>query len=89
MSHGCRVPGTVDAHLHLLCTRAYSVSSSASLFFFFKICIYLAMCMHVKSLQSCPTFGNMDQSLSDSSVHGILQAYILEWVAVPFSRGSS
>ena len=25
----------------------------------------------------------------DSSVHGILQGRILEWVAIPFSRGSS
>ena len=31
----------------------------------------------------------MDCSLPDSSVHGILQAWILEEVAVPFSRGSS
>ena len=31
----------------------------------------------------------MDCSLPDSSVHGVLQARILEWVAVPFSRGSS
>ena len=31
----------------------------------------------------------MDCSLPSSSVHGILQARILEWVAVPFSRGSS
>ena len=30
----------------------------------------------------------MDCSLPDSSVHGILQARILEWVAIPFSRGS-
>ena len=28
-------------------------------------------------------------SLPGSSVHGILQASILEWVAIPFSRGSS
>ena len=28
----------------------------------------------------------VDCSLPDSSVHGILQARILEWVAVPFSR---
>ena len=27
--------------------------------------------------------------LPGSSVHGILQASILEWVAIPFSRGSS
>ena len=31
----------------------------------------------------------MDSSLPGSSVRGILQARILEWVAVPFSRGSS
>ena len=31
----------------------------------------------------------MDCSLSGSSVHGIFQARILEWVAIPFSRGSS
>ena len=31
----------------------------------------------------------MDCSLSDSSVHGILQAKILEWVAISFSRRSS
>ena len=30
----------------------------------------------------------MDCSLADSSVHGILQARILEWVAMSFSRGS-
>ena len=31
----------------------------------------------------------MDFSQPGSSVHGILQARILEWVALPFSRGSS
>ena len=31
----------------------------------------------------------MDCSLSGSSVHGILQARILEWVAIPFCKGSS
>ena len=29
----------------------------------------------------------MDCSLPGSSVHGVLQAIILEWVAIPFSRG--
>ena len=47
-------------------------------------------CMHAKSLQSCPTLCNpMDRSPSGSSVPGIFQARILEWVAVPSSRGSS
>ena len=44
----------------------------------------------VEVAQSCPPLGiPMDCSLLVSSVHGILQAGILEWVAVPFSRGSS
>ena len=43
-----------------------------------------------KSLQLCPTLLNpMDCSPQGSSVHGILQARILELVAMPASRGSS
>ena len=43
-----------------------------------------------KSLQLCPTLCDMtDRSPPGSSVHGILQAKILEWVAMPSSRGSS
>ena len=48
--------------------------------------------MKVKVLvaQSCPTLCDaMDCSPSGSSVHGILPARILEWVAMPFSRGFS
>ena len=48
------------------------------------------VCMHAKLLQLClilchPT----GHSPPGSSVHGILQAGILKWVAVPSSRGSS
>ena len=40
-----------------------------------------------KSLQSCPTLYNpMDCSLPGFSVHGILQARTLEWVAIFFSN---
>ena len=40
--------------------------------------------------QLCPTLGDhVDCSLPGSSVHGILQARILEWVAISFSRRSS
>ena len=48
--------------------------------------------MKVKELvaQLCPTLCDpMDCSLPGSSIHGILQARILDWVAIPFSRGSS
>ena len=47
-------------------------------------------CVHARCLQSCPTFCDpMDHNPSGSSVLGILQARILEWVAISFSRGSS
>ena len=40
--------------------------------------------------QSCPTlYYPMDCSLPGSSVHGIFQAIVLEWIAISFSRGSS
>ena len=40
--------------------------------------------------QSCPTLCNpMDCSPPGSSVHGISQGRVLEWVAISFSRGSS
>ena len=38
------------------------------------------------SHSSCPC-DPVDHSPPDCSVHGILQARILEWIAVPFSRG--
>ena len=41
--------------------------------------------MKVKFAQSCPTFCKP----KTYTVHRILQARILEWVAFPFSRGSS
>ena len=47
-------------------------------------------CMHAKLLQSYPTFCDpMDCNLLGSSVHGILQARILKWIAMPSYRGSS
>ena len=40
--------------------------------------------------QSCPTLCDpMDCSLPGSSVHGIFQAIVLEWIAISFSKGSS
>ena len=45
----------------------------------------------VKALvtKPCPTHDPMGCSLPGSSVHGISQARMLEWVAIPFSRRSS
>ena len=51
---------------------------------------YLKTNICVLVTQSCPTLCNpMDCSPPGSSVHGILQARILEWVAISFSRRSS
>ena len=50
----------------------------------------LIIIFKVKVSQSCPTLSDpMDCNLPGSSVHGILQARTLEWVAYPFCRGSS
>ena len=47
-------------------------------------------CMHAKSLQLYPTLCDpRDCSPPVFSVHGILQARILEWVSMPSSRGST
>jgi len=54
--------------------------------------IYNGVCVYVCMLvaQSCLTLCNpMDCSVPDSSIHGILQARILKWVTIHFSRGSS
>ena len=56
--------------------------------FQYQLCVCVCVCVLVA--QSCLTLCNsMDCSPPGSSVHGILQAGILEWVAIPFSRGSS
>ena len=48
------------------------------------------MCVHAKSLQSSPTLCNhRDCSLPGSSVHEVLHAGILEWVAVPLIEPES
>ena len=53
-------------------------------------CHFLLQCIKVKSesevAQSSPTLSHpMDCSLPDSSVHGVFQARVLEWVAIAFS----
>ena len=50
----------------------------------------LCACVHAKSLQSCPTLCDPREcSPPGNSVHGILLVRLLEWVAMPSSRGSS
>ena len=52
--------------------------------------VIMMVCMHAKLLQLCLVLCNpMDCSPSGSLVHGILQARLLMWIAMPSSRGSS
>ena len=49
-----------------------------------------AICTVCVSAPLCPTlFDLMDYSLPGSSIYGIFQSKILEWVAITYSRGSS
>ena len=55
-------------------------------FFLFSIDVCNQACCYCSVTRLCPTLCNpMDCNLSSSSVHGISQARILEWVAVSFS----
>ena len=56
--------------------------------------VHMEMYILVKSKSVSPSvvsnsFHSMDCSLQVSSAHGIPQGSIMEWVAIPFSRGSS
>ena len=50
------------------------------------VCVQARTCYHFSRVRLCDC---MDCSLPGSSVHGILQSRILEWIAMPSSRGSS
>ena len=56
----------------------------------FSLTLLFMCCVVLSQLQLYPTLCNsIDCSLPGSSVHGILQARILEWVAMPFSMDLS
>ena len=80
-------------------TLLKKIESGSTSWFIFDSCITLLqksfqasfkrkLCVLIT--QSCPILCDpMNCSLPGSSVHGILQARILEWVTISFSRGSS
>ena len=79
--------GTRDqiANIHWIIEKARKFQKSIYLCF-----IEYNAAAAAKSLQSCPTLCDpRDGSPPGSPVPGILQARILEWVAISFSRGSS
>ena len=65
----------------------YGIWTTSQLGCFWKVLAILKV--KVLATQLCPTFSDpVDYSLPGSSVHGILQERILEWVAIPFSKES-
>ena len=73
---------------HLICFHTLAIVNSAAKNTGVD-CHFLLQCMKVKSesevAQSCLTPSNpMDCSPPGSSIHGILQARVLEWVAIAF-----
>ena len=80
-NHGYRISGSKTTHLRLSLHMTLPHFQT-------KFKDFYGYCCSVA--RSCMTFcDSMAYGLSHSSVHGILQARILEWVAIPLSRGSS
>ena len=73
-------PKVCSLHLCLFCCLAYRI-----------VTVFLkSIGKESEVSQSCLTLCDpMDCSLPGSSVHGIFQAIVLEWIAISFSRGSS
>ena len=81
----CPLPLEIPSHLPLHSTLlgCHRVQIQISRVFYGNVYVSLVT-------QLCPTLWDpMDCSLPGSSVHGIFQARILEWIATSFSRGSS
>ena len=75
---------------NLTCSKFYVLKQVTVAIWLLKYPLNPSVCVLVLVAQSCPTLCDpRDSSPPGSSVHAILQARILEWVAIPFSRGSS
>ena len=74
----------------IYCSVSFNLIIVSQFNTYWSITLILCVCVCAKSLHSCLTLCDpMHHSPPNSSVHGILQARILEWVALPSSRGSS
>ena len=77
-------------HLKAFFLAFYDLFSNDQFYLYYTDFDVILSCLCAKSLQLCLTLYNpMDCSPPGSSVHRTLQARILEWVAMPSSRGPS
>ena len=73
--------------LYLLALNQTCCLKSANTLWIWPFPLSIIWCIRAKSLQSCWTLCDpMGCNLPGSSVHGILQARILEWIVMPSSR---
>ena len=83
---------SIEFLLHL-CGKKYQLVILVWVYFcvpYFVPLIYIYMVKESEVAQSYLTLSDpMDCSLPGSSVHGIFQTIVLEWIAISFSRGSS
>ena len=94
---GCLLLLCIWVHNPWIRTCPLMMTNFSSVLFWHLCVLGLAMRLQsplrtatTKSLQSCLTLCDpVDCSPPGSSIHGILQARILEWVAMPSPRGSS
>ena len=81
------VPKIWQINYHSVNIHYLSFNFHVSFLLWYRPLDLLCVCLVT---QLCPTLWDfMNCSPPGSSVHGILQARILEWVAIPFPRGSS
>ena len=80
---------SLDLELFAGLVSHFALSSSLNSDFSALSSVYKSTCMRLFAQLCLILCDAMDCSLPGSSVHGILQARILEWVVFPFSRGSS
>ena len=75
---------TQNTRLTLVSLSTLRIVTSSSGFHY----VY-SVCMHAESLRSCQTLRPLGCSPPGSSDHGILQARMLEWLAISSARGSA
>ena len=79
-----------SSHKHLFFSMMSSIDLIVSRSQKPSSCLCVCVCVCVWITQSCLTLCDPTNCRPPGfSVHGILQARILEWIAIPFSRGSS
>ena len=87
-----KICNTRFTSVHFPVVHLFSLTAFKILMNVYLLCKYLkqiSVCSNLLVTQSCPTLCDpVDCSRAHSSVHGTLQARLLQWVSIRFSKGS-